>query len=133
MILNLYMDLIVFIFGLTIGSFANVCIWRIPQEKSIILPPSACPKCGAKIRWYDNIPILSYILLKGRCRMCREKISLRYPFVELLTGIVFLLIWLKYGVGLVTVTYWLFTASLIISSFIDIDHMIIQIDSLLEE
>jgi leader peptidase (prepilin peptidase)/N-methyltransferase len=123
--LELYIDFVIFLFGITIGSFANVCIWRIPQDKSVVLPPSACPKCGTKIRWYDNIPLVSYMLLWGRCRVCKEKISLRYPFVELLTGIVFLLIYLKYGASLITIAYLLFATGLIISSFIDIDYMII--------
>ncbi|MDI9557398.1 MAG: prepilin peptidase, partial [Pseudomonadota bacterium] len=85
-----------FLLGCAIGSFLNVCIYRIPREKSIVKPPSACPVCEKPIRFYDNIPILSYILLKGKCRDCGIKISIRYPFVELLTGIFFLLLYRKF-------------------------------------
>ncbi|MGA7191455.1 MAG: prepilin peptidase, partial [Candidatus Acidiferrales bacterium] len=75
-----------FAFGLIIGSFLNVCILRIPSGKSIVLPASACPKCGKEIRTYDNIPVISYLLLGGKCRGCKTKISPMYPLVELLTG-----------------------------------------------
>src|SRR6202451_1235196 len=77
------------LFGLVIGSFLNVCIVRIPERKSIVTPSSACPKCGAPIRPYDNIPVLSWLLLRGKCRSCKTKISGMYPLVELLTGILF--------------------------------------------
>src|SRR6202041_909271 len=80
----------VFLFGLIIGSFLNVCILRIPGGKSIVMPASACPKCGAPIRPYDNIPVLSYLLLRGKCRKCKNPISAMYPMVELLTGLLFL-------------------------------------------
>ena len=75
------------LFGLIIGSFLNVCIYRIPNGKSIVWPASFCPKCGKSIKWYDNIPVLSYILLWGKCRNCKEPISCQYPLVELLTGV----------------------------------------------
>lgn len=75
--------------GLVIGSFLNVVIWRVPRGESIVAPPSACPKCSSHIRWFDNIPVLSWLLLKARCRNCGNSISWRYPLVELLTGIVF--------------------------------------------
>src|SRR5215470_1902221 len=80
----------VFIFGLVIGSFLNVCIIRIPGGKSIVLPASACTKCGEPIRPYDNIPVISYLLLRGRCRKCKTPISAMYPIVELLTGLLLL-------------------------------------------
>jgi leader peptidase (prepilin peptidase) / N-methyltransferase len=79
-------DVFVFAFGLIIGSFLNVCIVRIPEGKSIVLPPSACPTCAAAIRPYDNIPVVSYLLLRGKCRGCKTRISPMYPLVELLTG-----------------------------------------------
>lgn len=79
------------VFGAFIGSFLNVCICRLPDEKSLIFPGSHCPKCGAKIRWYDNMPVLSYVMLQGKCRSCSEKISLQYPLIELLTSGVFAL------------------------------------------
>jgi leader peptidase (prepilin peptidase)/N-methyltransferase len=76
-----------FVFGLTIGSFLNVCIYRLPLKRSIVTPPSACPACGYRIRFYDNIPVLSYMMLGGRCRKCGIHISLIYPAVELATGL----------------------------------------------
>ncbi len=76
------------LFGLTIGSFLNVCTLRWPQDESVVFPGSHCPKCGAGIRWYDNVPVLSFILLRGRCRACRGRISLQYPLVEFATGLV---------------------------------------------
>lgn len=80
----------VFTFGACVGSFLNVVIWRLPRDKSLVRPPSACPGCGSLIRWYDNIPILSWLLLGGRCRRCRMSISIRYPIIELVTALLFL-------------------------------------------
>ena len=79
-----------YILGLVIGSFLNVCILRIPEGKSIVSPASACPKCGALVRPYDNIPVLSYLILRGKCRSCKTKISPMYPLVEALTALLFL-------------------------------------------
>ena len=81
---------IVLLFGLIIGSFLNVCIARIPLETSIVSPPSHCPRCKNPIRWYDNIPLVSFTLLRGRCRTCGQSISWRYPLVELLNGLLYL-------------------------------------------
>ena len=119
------LEIAAFTFGACIGSFLNVCIYRIPEGKSIVHPPSACPKCGYAIRFYDNIPILSYILLRGRCRRCRVKIPLRYPLVELTTGIAALAVFLKFGLAPATGVYFLFIAVLLVITFIDIDHQII--------
>lgn len=83
-------NIFVFVIGLIVGSFLNVCISRLPEEKSIAYPPSHCPKCKKSINFYDNIPIISYLLLLGKCRSCKQPISIRYPIVELLTGILFL-------------------------------------------
>src|ERR1700732_3840079 len=94
--------IIVFLFGLIIGSFLNVCILRIPSGKSIVLPASACPKCGEAIRSYDNIPVLSYLLLGGKCRGCKTKISAMYPLVELLTGLLFLGCFYAFGISVET-------------------------------
>jgi len=80
----------IFIVGLAIGSFLNVCIYRIPKKESLVYPPSHCPQCGELIKWYDNIPLISYLLLKGKCRSCHHPISIRYPIVEALTGVLFL-------------------------------------------
>src|SRR5580704_7496455 len=87
--LSTFIGIFVFLFGLIIGSFLNVCILRIPAGKSIVMPASACPKCGAPIRAYDNIPVLSWLLLGGKCRGCKTEISWMYPVVELLTGLIF--------------------------------------------
>lgn len=81
---------IVFVLGLAVGSFLNVCIYRIPIHESIVTGPSHCPQCGARIKWHDLVPVLSYILLKGRCRACKTPISIRYPIVELLNGTIWL-------------------------------------------
>ena len=93
---NILLWIIVFAFGLAFGSLANVCIWRIPREESIISPPSHCPGCNKPIEWYDNIPLLSFIILLGRCRHCQTKISWQYPLVEFITGICFLLLFMRY-------------------------------------
>ncbi len=118
-----------FILGLVVGSFLNVCIYRIPRGKSIVYPPSSCPSCGRRIRWYDNIPVLSYIVLKGRCRYCKNKISPLYPVVELLTAVYSVLIYLKFGLEINTFFYLIFGYILIAASFIDLFHYIIP-DSL---
>ena len=114
-----------FIFGACIGSFLNVCIYRIPEGKSIIHPPSACPQCGYRIRFYDNIPIVSYLFLRGRCRRCQVHIPIRYPMVELITGMGALATFVKFGPTLAAGIYFLFIAILLVITFIDIDHQII--------
>ena len=114
-----------FLFGLFIGSFLNVCICRIPEGASIVRPPSNCPCCKTPIRFYDNIPVLSYLLLLGKCRSCEARISIRYPMVEILTGIFAGLCVLKFGLTPAAVITFVFIASLIVVTFIDIDHRII--------
>jgi len=102
------------------GSFANVCIYRIPRGESIIEPGSHCPECGKKIKWYDNIPLISYVILGGRCRYCRRRISLQYPLVELVTGFLFILTYQKFQTAPLTmVIFLLLVFSLIIISTID--------------
>ncbi len=91
-----FISLFIFFTGLSVGSFLNVVIFRLPKKSSVIYPPSSCPHCGSKIKFYDNIPVLSYIILSGRCRKCGYKISPMYPIVELLTALVFYLLFLKY-------------------------------------
>jgi leader peptidase (prepilin peptidase)/N-methyltransferase len=119
---NIFLKIFLFILGTCFGSFINVCIWRIPKELSIVKPASFCPKCNKPIKWYDNIPILSYIFLKGRCRYCKGKISFRYPFVELLCGIILVILYLKFGLSLNFLKYLFFFYFLILVSFIDIDY-----------
>ncbi|MEN6467593.1 MAG: prepilin peptidase [Smithella sp.] len=120
-----FFDIFAFISGAAIGSFLNVCIFRIPAEESIIRPASRCPSCLHPIRFYDNIPIISFLLLRARCRDCGAKISWRYPLVELITGLLALLLFIKFGLTLDFLVYFVFTAVLIIISFIDLDHQII--------
>jgi len=114
---------VVFILGACIGSFLNVVIYRVPAGKSIVRPGSACG-CGTPIAWYDNIPILSWLLLRGRARCCGRPFSVRYPFVELLTAALFLACWLRMPPS-AAVCGWVFLGSLICGTFIDLDHMII--------
>jgi len=107
------------------GSFLNVCISRIPEEESVIFPPSHCPKCKAKLKALDLIPVLSYLMLRGRCRYCKEKISIRYPIVEALTALIFLAFYFKAGFTVHYAALVIFSVLLILISFIDIEHMII--------
>lgn len=116
---------IVFISGLILGSFFNVVISRLPKGESIILPASKCPNCGAAIKPYDNIPLISYLLLRGRCPACREKISPIYPIVELLTGLLFVASYLKFGPSIEFLLSVFFLSVLIILAFIDLKEMII--------
>jgi leader peptidase (prepilin peptidase)/N-methyltransferase len=117
----------VFIFGSVIGSFLNVCIYRIPRDSSIVFPSSHCPSCGSPIKFYDNIPILSYIILMGRCRACKAKISARYPLVEFLNGVLYVLTLYKFGSDSIwtVLAYFIFLSALIVITFIDIDFQII--------
>lgn len=114
-----------FLLGAVIGSFLNVCICRIPAGESIVHPPSRCPACGSGIHWYQNVPILSYLFLRGRCAACGVRISARYPLVEALTGLLFVLVFVRFGFHWTTPVYWLFAASLVTITFIDLDHQII--------
>ncbi len=115
----------IFIFGLCIGSFLNVCIYRLPIGKSIAFPPSHCPHCHTAIRIYDNIPVFGWLILRGRCRDCGHRISPRYPLVEFLTGLFAVCAYLKLGPTVDSAIYFFFIAVLIIITFIDIDHRII--------
>ena len=108
-----------------VGSFLNVCIYRVPKGESIIRPPSSCPACGIPIRWYDNIPLLSFLLLGGRCRGCAGRISWRYPAVEALTASLFFLTVLRFGFGIRSIFLLIFICGLIVATFIDLEHQII--------
>ena len=116
---------IAFIFGLIIGSFLNVCIHRIPRSESIFFPPSHCPRCSTRITWKDNVPVWSFLFLRGRCRVCGEKISLRYPLVELITAFLSLALFLTTSGRGEYIIYFVFVASLIAVAFIDLEHRII--------
>jgi leader peptidase (prepilin peptidase)/N-methyltransferase len=109
------------LFGLLVGSFLNVVIWRVPRKESVVSPPSHCPGCDTQIAPHDNIPVLSWILLKGRCRHCGEPISFRYPFVELMTAVVWALVGLQYHDSWALPAYLFLSASLIALSAIDLD------------
>lgn len=123
--LYILISLFVFLGGLCIGSFLNVCIWRIPRGESIAWPGSHCPACDHALAPWDNIPLLSWIALNGKCRYCRGRISPRYFLVELLTAALFSWIWLLHGWSWVTLVYCVFTAALIAATFIDFDHLIL--------
>jgi leader peptidase (prepilin peptidase)/N-methyltransferase len=120
----LFWQVLVFVFGGCVGSFLNVCIYRIPLEKSVVHPGSACPKCGVPILWRDNLPVIGWLLLRGRSRCCDLPISIRYPLVELLTAGLFLACWITYP-PVIAIFSMVFMAFMIALSFIDLDHMII--------
>lgn len=117
--------ILVFILGLIVGSFSNVCIYRIPRNESIIYPASHCPNCRNGILAKDNIPLLSYILLKGRCRNCGSRISIKYPVVEFLTGLVYVVIYQIYGVSVQSLIYIILSSALIIIAFIDLGEQVV--------
>lgn len=121
----IYSLIVIFIVGLMIGSFLNVCIYRIPLERTIVKGRSYCPSCGKLIPWYLNLPVLSYLVLRGRCKYCREHISPIYPVVELLNGILTLLAFLLYGFSMTAVFFSVLFSILIVISFIDLQHQII--------
>ena len=117
--------LFVFVFGALVGSFLNVCILRIPNGASIVSPPSHCPSCKTAISFYDNIPLLSYMILRGRCRACGAPISPRYFVVELLTAVLAVALFERFGLGFTFFVSFLFVAALIVISFIDLDVRIV--------
>lgn len=115
----------IFIFGSLVGSFLNVCIYRLPRNESVVWPGSHCPHCNKPIPWYLNIPLISYLMLLGRCRYCKKRISARYFAVELLTALVFLAVFARYAIGYQAVMYAVFACGLIIATFVDLEHRII--------
>lgn len=121
--MSLYIS--VFVFGSLIGSFLNVCIFRIPRNMSIVFPSSRCPSCGIPVKAIDNVPLLSYVFLRGRCRYCREGISLRYPLVEALNAVLYACLLWRFGLSWAFMFYCVFVSSLIVITFIDLDFQII--------
>lgn len=115
----------VFLAGMCIGSFLNVCIHRLPAGQSIVFPGSRCPRCRSAIRFYDNIPMVSFLWLRGRCRHCRASIGWRYPLVEALSGLLALALFIEFGLSPLTGIYFVFVSLLLVITFIDIDHRII--------
>jgi len=118
-------NLLVFIFGLVIGSFLNVCIYRMPRSESLVFPGSKCVSCKKPIPWYDNIPLLSYVLLRGKCRSCKAKFSSRYFFVELISAVCFLILFANFKFNYIFWIYSLLVFSLIVITFIDLEFQII--------
>ncbi len=117
--------MIVFLFGLIIGSFLNVCIVRLPREQSIVSPRSQCPRCKTLIRWYDNIPLVSFFALRGKCRSCGLPISWRYPLVELLNGLLYLWSYAAFGPTGEAGMVMALSSALLVITFVDLDHLII--------
>lgn len=113
--------IIIFIFGSIIGSFLNVCIYRLPKGKSVVTPPSSCPGCNKHILWHDNIPIISYLILGGKCRFCKSRISFRYFLVEALTAALFVSLYIAFGLTSKFYAYALLTSGLIIATFVDFE------------
>ena len=127
---DVFWAFVFFVFGSVVGSFLNVCIHRMPLEQSLIRPPSQCPKCEFSIPWHLNMPIISWLMLRGKCRQCSEPISPRYIGVEILTGLAFLACWSVFGSqntpGVLLATTWsIVLAGLIAATFIDFEHFII--------
>ncbi len=116
-------SVIVFALGASIGSFINVVVYRLPAGLSILWPPSRCPHCLNQLKPYDNLPVLGWLLLKGRCRYCKSKISLRYPVVEAATAVLFVLVFWIFKFSLLTIGYWAFCSWLLALSLIDLDTM----------
>ncbi len=115
----------VFVIGLCIGSFLNVVILRSLSNESVVFPASKCPKCSHPLKWWHNIPVISYLFLRGKCAFCNEKISIQYPIVELLTGIVFTLLFAKYGISIDTLFAWIISAILIVIAGTDIKEKVV--------
>lgn len=111
--------------GLAVGSFLNVCIYRLPRRQSLASPPSRCPQCGYQLRWYDNIPVVSYALLGGRCRSCRKRVSIQYPIVELITMALFVLHYVVFDWTPLLAVRLLFACALVVLFAIDLEHQIL--------
>jgi len=116
---------VLFVFGAIFGSFLNVLIFRVPRGESVVKPPSACPACGTRIRSWDNVPLVSYLVLRGRCRDCGVRISPRYFVVELAAALIPLILFLKFGLGRELAVYWPLSYVLLFLSFVDLDHRIL--------
>jgi leader peptidase (prepilin peptidase)/N-methyltransferase len=123
--LRLFLHIYMFALGAVVGSFLNVCIARLPERKSIVRPGSRCPSCNTPIGWYDNIPLISFMILRGKCRQCGSRISWQYPLVELLTGILFVLLFREFTNAIALTVYLVFVCSLVVVTFIDLKHYII--------
>lgn len=116
---EIFFYILVFLYGITIGSFLNVCIYRIPKKENMVTTRSHCMNCDYQLRWYDLVPLFSYLALRGKCRKCRQKISIQYPLIEALNGVLYLLVFWKYGLSIESLLYCLLTSALIVLSVID--------------
>lgn len=114
--------LIIVLFGLVIGSFLNVCIYRIPRGESVVFPRSHCPKCGHKIPWHENVPVLSFILLGGKCSRCKQGISSVYPVVEIITALIAVLLYKFFGFSFETLIFFILFSALVIATFVDFER-----------
>lgn len=123
--MEILLSIFVFLLGSCLGSFANVVIYRLPKGESVVTPRSRCGSCLKQIAWFDNIPILSWFILRGKCRNCKAAYSFRYPLVELIMGFLFLLTFQKYQISAFTLEYFIFIFGLVTVTFIDFDHMIL--------
>lgn len=119
MLPTILFSIIIFLYGIIIGSFLNVCIYRIPKKENIVTTRSHCMSCGYQLRWYDLIPLFSWLALGGRCRKCKAKISVQYPLIEALNGVLYLIVFLHYGVSIETLLYCLMASALLALSVID--------------
>lgn len=120
-------EIFAFVLGLVIGSFINVCIYRLPLGLSLVSPPSRCPRCNSKLKAVDLVPVFSWLFLRGKCRRCQEKISIRYPLVELVCGLGFLVLFWKYGLTVQYLAAVFLFSGLVVCSMIDYDHKIIPV------
>ena len=123
--MQLYFYAVSLLLGLVLGSFVNVVIYRLPRSESLVRPGSRCPSCGTPIHWHDNIPVIGWLALRGRCRACEVRIPIRYPLVEAITGIAFALTFWRFGLTWPLLIAWAFIVAMVAVAFIDYDHMII--------
>ena len=118
--LTVFLYLIVFLYGITIGSFLNVLIYRLPKKENIVTTRSHCMSCGNQLKWYDLVPLFSYLVLRGKCRKCKAKISVQYPLIEGLNGVLYILVFMRYGISVETLLYCLLSSALLALSVIDL-------------
>lgn len=119
-LLRTVVSVLVFVLGAMLGSFLNVCVYRLPRNESVVRPRSKCPKCGNAIAWYDNVPVVSWLVLGAKCRQCSEPISWQYPLVEALTGSLFLAVFWKFGFSIASPVYMALAAGLVLITFVDL-------------
>ena len=119
MLPTIILYIIAFLYGIVIGSFLNVCIYRLPKKENIVKVRSHCMNCGYQLKWYDLVPIFSYLFLGGKCRKCKQKISIQYPIIEVLNGVLYIIVFAEYGLSIETLLYCLLFSALLTLSVID--------------